>query len=232
MKLKIYSVLILSIFTLKLNSQTANTIVFKVYKKMMLANDYSVDAKIKSDIPMIKILPVNAKVYFKQKDKFKIESKSIAILPKQGFSDFSKTIKDTNSYFAMIAGEEMVNKTKTIIINLIPKMDTGDLVLAKFWVNKEQSLVYKSQLTTKSNGTMLIDYFYLNTEPQKFGLPDSIVFTVDVKKFKIPKAVAADLNKTKSSNNSNDKPLKKGKIYIRFKNYAINKGISDKVFVK
>jgi len=30
-------------------------------------------------------------------------------------------------------------------------------------------------------------------------------------KFKIPKAVAADLNKTKSSNNSNDKPVKKGK---------------------
>ncbi len=232
MKLKIYSVLILFIFTLKLNSQTANTIIFKVYKKMMLANDYSVDAKIKSDIPMIKILPVNAKVYFKQKDKFKIESKSIAILPKQGFSDFSKTIKDTNSYFAMIAGEEMVNKTKTMIINLIPKMDTGDLVLAKFWVNKEQSLVYKSQSTTKSNGTMLIDYFYFNTEPQKYGLPDSMVFTVDVKKFKIPKAVAADLNKTKSSNNNNDKPVKKGKIYIRFKNYAINKGISDKVFAK
>jgi len=35
----------------------------------------------------------------------------------------------------MIAGEEMVNKTKTMTINLISKMDTGDLVLAKFWVN-------------------------------------------------------------------------------------------------
>jgi len=32
-----------------------------------------------------------------------------------------------------------------------------------------------------SNGTIPINYFYFNTEPQKYGLPDSLVFTIDVK---------------------------------------------------
>ncbi len=222
---------ILFSFSFQTIAQTPNQMLYKVYKKLNTANDYSVDAHIKSDIPMIKILPVNAKVYFKQKDKFKIVSKSIAILPKQGFTDFSKTIKDTNSYMAVVGGSEIVNKTKTLIINIIPKLDTGDLILAKLWIDTSQSLALKSQLTTRNNGTMLIEYFYSGSA-KKYGLPDSLVFTVDVKKFKIPKAVAADLNKNSTKKPNKNEGDKKGKIYIRLKNYAINKGIDDKIFKK
>ena len=42
---------------------------------MNSVRDYSVDALITSDIPMVKILPSRAVIYFKQKDKFKIDGK-------------------------------------------------------------------------------------------------------------------------------------------------------------
>ena len=79
---------------------------------------------------------------------------------------------------------------------------------------------------------MLIQYFYGNVG-KNYGLPDSMVFIVDVKKFKIPKAVAADVNRgTKKPTKEEEQKNKKGQIYIRFKNYSINKGIDSKIFKK
>ena len=50
--------------------QTPDQIIAQLLTKINLVKDYSVTANIKADIPMIKILPVNATIYFKQKDKF------------------------------------------------------------------------------------------------------------------------------------------------------------------
>jgi hypothetical protein len=59
-----------------------------------------------------------------------------------------------------------------------------------------------------------------------------MVFTVEVKKFKIPKGVTADINNTKTSVDDKKKDNKKGKIFIKLTNYQINKGIPDTVFKK
>lgn len=236
MKKASYITLVFSVFCLafiNINAApTPNQILNKVYKKLMKTKDYTVDVKIKSDIPMIKIMPVNAKLYYKQPSFFKIESTSIAILPKQGFSNFTSLLKDSLSYMAVISGNEIVNKVKSQIISIIPNEDTGDLIVAKLWIDTVQSLTMKSQITTRSNGTMLIQYFYGSTG-KSYGLPDSMVFTVDVKKFKIPKAVAADVNRgTQKQSKEDEQKNKKGQIYIRFKNYNINKGIDSKIFKK
>ena len=51
---------------------------------------------------------------------------------------------------------------------------------------------------------------------------------VDVKKFKIPKALAADINTSKSKTVEK----KSGEIRVSLKNYIINKGIDDAFFNK
>ena len=81
-------VLFLYIFICSISfSQTVDQTVDALIKKINLVKDYSVHANIKADIPLIRVLPVNATIYFKQKDKFKVVSKGIAILPKQGFME-------------------------------------------------------------------------------------------------------------------------------------------------
>lgn len=64
------------------------------------------------------------------------------------------------------------------ILNLIPLSDTTDLVLAKIWVDTARDLIVKSQLTTKSNGLVLIDYVHGNLSD--YALPDKMIFTIDV----------------------------------------------------
>jgi hypothetical protein len=211
-----------------LNAQNnnPNIILNNIYIKTQKAIDYSVDAHIKVDMPFIRMLPIDAKIYFKQKDKFKVESKSIAIVPRQGFDQASQILKDTNSFTAIYQGTQLIEKIKTSVINIIPLSDTTDLILAKLWVNTDQNLILKSQLTTKSNGTILTEYIY--GAQTQFGLPDKMIFSVDIKKFRVPKGV---ITNTKDETDQS-KENKRGKIFITLTNYKVNKGISDTFFKK
>ena len=225
----IFRILIVLILPLNLFSQDASQSIAELMAKMNRITDYSADAVIKSDIPLIKILAVRATIYFKQKDKFRIVSKGIAILPKQGFVDISKLLSNMNEYTSMIAGYDNVSNIKAQIITIFPVNDTSDLILAKLWVNTDRDIILKSQITTRSSGTVTIEYSYKTQN--EFGLPDSMVFIVDVKKFKIPKGVATDINRS-SSVDELKKTAKTGRIFINLTNYKINKGISDDVFIK
>lgn len=210
---------------------TANKSLQLVYEKLLKLKDYTAEVNIRSNIPLIKIMPVNAKIFFKQPNQFKMIAKGIAILPKQGFSDLANILKDSNSYLAVLAGNETIEQTTTQIIHLIPNNDNNDLIIGKFWVDTKNAIVLKTQLTTKSNGNLLINYQY-DAAGKAYGLPNHLLFTVDVKKFKIPKAIAADVNKTKSASTLTANQAKTGSIDIRFSNIQINKGIDDKVFKK
>jgi hypothetical protein len=226
----IFFVLISFANSLFSQTKSAKQILNAVYSKMMVAKDYSVQANIKVDLPFVKMLPIDAKIYFKQKDKFKVESKSIAIVPRQGFDQITKMLNDTSGFDALISGEELIAGSQATIINVIPQSDTSDLILGKLWIDVKKNVVLKSQLTTKSNGTILTEYTY--GSQLSYGLPDMMTFTVDVKKFKIPKGVTADINNTKTSVDDKKKDNKKGKIFIKLTNYQINKGIPDTVFKK
>jgi outer membrane lipoprotein-sorting protein len=210
-------------------SQDADAILNRVVTKINSVKDYSVDANIKADIPLIKILPVKASIYFKQKDKFKVVSKGIAILPKQGFTDVNSFLMKKNSYMAVDGGVKTINEVKTNLITVIPTNENSEFVLAKLWIDAKNDLILKSQITTRSSGTVTVDYSY--EAEAEFGLPNQLVFDIDVKKFKLPKSVAADLNKTeKEKAKKNKNKDQKGKITIKLTNYKINKGISDDFF--
>jgi hypothetical protein len=210
----------------QVQSQNPRSILNQVQVKLNKVNNYKADINIKVDLPYIIMMPIKTKLYFKQKDKFKIDSKSIAVLPKQGFLQLNSLVNDTVNYTAIFQSLETINKVKTSLINLIPNNDTSDVVLAKLWVDATNHVVIKSQVTTKSSGTIKTEYTYSNQ--LSFGLPDQIKFIVDVKKFKIPKALAADIN----TSTSKKVEKKSGEIVVVLTNYEINKGISDSVFNK
>jgi hypothetical protein len=224
-------VFLAALISVQLYSQNnANTLLNGVYKKLQSANDYSVQAHIKVDMPFISILPVNVKIYFKQKDKFKVESKSIAVVPRQGFNQIAKVMADTNSFTAIVQGEEKIGTVQTTIVNVIPLSDTSDVILGKFWIEPQQKVILKSQLTTRTNGTIVTEFTYGNQVA--YGLPDKMIFSVDVKKFKIPKKAIANSNNSNAEKNVKDKEKKQGKIFITLTNYQVNKGIDDGVFKK
>jgi hypothetical protein len=206
----------------------ANKILQSVYARLQKANNYSVQANIKVDMPFIRMLPVDVTIYFKQKDKFKVESKSIAVVPRQGFDQASKLLADTNSFTSMIQGEEKLGTCITTIVNVIPLSDTSEMIFGKFWIDPVQSLIIKTQLTTRSSGTIVTEYFY--GSQAAYGLPDQMIFSVDASKFKMPKNLSDEMKKNSKETQSSGNESKKGKIYITLTNYQVNKGIPDSVF--
>jgi ABC-type lipopolysaccharide export system ATPase subunit len=102
--------------------------------------------------------------------------------------------------------------------------------LGKFWIEPGKGVILKSQMTTRANGTIATEYFY-GTQIN-YGLPDKMIFTVDVKKFKIPKSIAAEMNKSADETKEPTKDAKKGTITITLTNYIVNKGIPDNMFKK
>ena len=222
-----YILIVLCIISIDLSAQneSANSILRSVYQKIQKADNYSAKANIRVDLPFLKMLPINANVYFKKNDKFKVDSKSIAILPRQNFDQLTKMLADTNSFTAMIQAKEVFKELPVTIVSIIPLADTSDLILGRLWIDEKTSLVHKAQLTTKTNGTILTEYFY--GAQSAYGLPDKIIFTVDIKKFKIPKSVAADINNTKAKEETKEK---QGRITVVMKDYLINKGVDDSVF--
>lgn len=225
---KLKTTLLLLTFTciINLSGQNPRVLLNQVQVKLNKATNYKADINIKVDLPYITMMPIDTKLYFKQKDKFKIDTKSIAILPKQGFLQLNMLVNDTLNYTAMFQSNETINKVKTTLINLIPNNDTSDVILAKLWVDTKNQVIIKSQVTTKSSGTIKTEYTY--GSQIEFGLPDVIKFIVDIKKFKIPKALAADINTSKSKKEEK----KSGEIIVVLKNYEINMGIADSVFNK
>jgi outer membrane lipoprotein-sorting protein len=217
--------LFLFFFSFLVDSQTPDAVLVKVISKLNTVKDYSVSATIKANIPMIKILPNDAKIYFKQKDKFKVVSKGITILPKQGFTDINKFLTGKN-YVSVINDTVVIGGVKTYLISVIPNSAGNEIILAKLWIDPESSVIMKSQITSKTNGTIVTKYTY--GDQIKYGLPSKMEFEIDVKKFKLPKSVAADINK--STAESKKKVSNKGTITIIMRDYKVNQGLSDAVF--
>ena len=207
--------------------QSANQLLQAVTQKFKKVKDYSADVRIISDIPFLKVMPVSATIYFKQKDKFTVVSQGISFLPKQGFTEIYKMVSDSTKYTAMRTNREKVDQIVTEVISVIPTDDSGDLVLAKLWIDPVRNIIMKSMITDRATGTVQINYVYKSQVAM--GLPDEMKFTVDVKKFKIPKGLAADLNKKTTAA---PKDNQKGTIQLLLSNYKINKGVDDAVFKK
>ena len=230
MKPSKYLFLCLMLFSYPVFSQSTDgkDIIEKLITKFQLVNTYQADAIIRPDISFLKILPQKSTIYFRQPDQFRIKATGISILPKQQFDNVFSMLTKRETYISVVAGKEAFNGTELSIVNIIPIADTSELILAKLWVDVAKNLIVKAQLTTRSNGTVQIAYKH--GKYAYLGLPDEITFTIDIKKFKVPKALTADINSVSKTQKEQENEAKQGKIYITISNYLINKSLPPEIF--
>jgi hypothetical protein len=208
--------LLLSVFALQYNAQDARAILDKTEKKYTAVKKFNADILIQSNIPALKILPAQAKMKYTAPDQLEITSKSIIVLPKQGFREIQNIITQKSKYTAMHMGMAKINGKNCHLITLLPLSDKEDWIMAKIWVDESEYLILQSQTTTKSSGTLKVNYKY-GTQ-KKWALPDQMTVEVDVQKFKIPKGVATDLHRNREEKNQGTT----GTIVLDFSNYQIN----------
>jgi hypothetical protein len=228
--MKLRFLLIIFIFYTAAGADEANNIIDRLLAKFKLVNTYEANAVIRPDISFLKMLPQKANLYFRQPDQFRIKTTGLSILPKQQFDNIFTLLTARSAYIPVLTGREKVNNLNLAVLNIIPVADTAELILARLWVDDVKNLIIKAQLTTRTNGTIQINYTH--GRYAEYGLPDEIIFTVDIKKFKIPKAVAADINTVSKSEKEQRKQSKQGKITVTLSNYQINKPIPANIFKK
>ena len=111
------------------SAQSAQELLGRLVSKLEKVNDYSANVLIQADIPLIKILPSKAKIHFKAPDKFKVVSKGIAILPKQGFTDMNIFLSQPESYMVVLAGDKVIEGKETKQLTVIANSSESDLSL-------------------------------------------------------------------------------------------------------
>ncbi|MBK6354704.1 MAG: hypothetical protein IPF46_15240 [Saprospiraceae bacterium] len=218
----------LSILMGKAIGQKAEVLVQMIQSDFKKIERYTADINISFEIPYINIEPVKGKVYFKQPNLFKVKTQGIAFMPKQNPFYLMELLNDPSSYLCIDSGSETNPGSIIRIIQLVPK-EHEELILAKIWVDATRRRIVKSSLTTKSNGTVEIQYLYDEKPGSK--LPELMVFGIEVGKFKIPKMMSADLN-SRSKNSGTPSQSTHGKIRLKFTNYRLNQSFDEKVFYK
>jgi hypothetical protein len=226
--MRILLLIILSVTQLTLSAQSANQILWKTYDNFSKVKTFKSKVHVDFNIPSINIDTMSGRSFFKAPSKFRVKFNGIAFLPKDNPFLIYQFIKDSTTYIAILNGTETVQSQSCKIINVIPQTE-NDVIMAKFWISTVNQCPLKMQITSKSNGVIMIENFYGSNA--KYGLPDKSIFTIDMKTFKVPKMVSADINsKSKSKDQSNKKTS--GTVIFKFSAYVINTKIDDKVFTE
>jgi outer membrane lipoprotein-sorting protein len=197
----------------------------EVKKTFNQVEDYVVDVNIKVDVDFIKVPETQATIYYKQPDKVHLESKSFAMLPREGL-DFSPIGLLKEKYTAIYEKEDTVSGNKTDVVKVIPLGDESNVVLTTLWIDEAKHFIRKVQSTLKIGGTFSIELKYDNPR-MNYPLPSSMIFTFNIERLNLPKGMGGELNEDKPKD---EKKRTTGKVYVNYSNYKVNKGIPDSVF--
>lgn len=222
---------ILSILSIFINPVLSNETINKVIDNLDNVDSYTADIKIVVDISFVDIPDKNGKIYYKSPGKLKADIPGLAMLPKQGLGiDYKKILQDeTNTYID--GGDDNLNGKPAKIVKAIPSNPDSKIVLTSFWVDPSNYTIIQAEVTTKQNGTFLIELEHEKISDVAW-LPSKVVINARVPKLAIPKSFVSAKDKKKLENEEEDpdSATTKGVITLTYSNYVVNKDIEDSVF--
>lgn len=226
-------ILVLFVAPFALRAEEADKLYYALRNKVLSVKDYTAEVKMKIDVVYMKIPELEGKLYFKAPDKMRMERKDgISIMPKKNINLTLNSLIPAGNVTVIDAGTATIKGRKLRILKVIPEDDKVGIVLTKIWVDEAQVLAYRTETTTKDEGTVVLELEY--GKHIKYALPDKISIILDVKEYALPKGVTMDYSELSTEKDMKPKPkdnkASKGTIDIQYLNYVVNKGISDAVF--
>ena len=205
---------IIFLFPFIAKAQTAEDIILQVKTKLNKVNDYEARGKLKTNVIFIKAPIANVKIYYKKPNKLKIHNETgISFIPKGSVNmSLGSVFANTNDYDIIDVGKEQ--STGLRIIKLLPKEDSADVVLSTLYIDEKQMLIKKAKTTTKENGTYELEMTY--GKYADYGLADKIIFSFNIKEYKLPKGVTFDYDIDGAKNKEDQLKNKKGKVEITY----------------
>lgn len=208
-------------------AQSEAELLNKVRARLGKVKDYKANGTMKIDVSFINAPQSDVTIYFKNPDKFRVQKKDgISLLPKGGVSVNLSALLADDEYTIVPAGTANDRGVITRVVKLLPLKESSDIVLSTLYIDEKNSVIRKTAVTTRENGTYEMEFDY--NKYLSWGLPDRVVFSFNAKDYKLPKGITFEYEK----GGQKPPPVKnaRGKVEIRYNNYTINKGVPDQVF--
>ncbi|MDP1678308.1 MAG: outer membrane lipoprotein-sorting protein [Bacteroidota bacterium] len=200
---------------------TAEKILLKVKANFDVVKDYSAMLTGKVNMERLKVPQMSVKLYFKQPNKFKTESKGTSFIP--------KNILDLNpgdlltKFDPSLMGKENVDGKTLYKIRLVTKPEKGKQIRESFiWVDESRWTITK------------LEAFPM--EGRKIEV--LIESTVIEGKYVLPSKISAKFDFEQNTDSlaekiySPNRMPKKGMVELIYSDYQVNKGLSDEIFEK
>ncbi len=219
-------IMIITISEILPQQKNADELINSVISNFNRVQDYEVDIEIKVDVDFLKVPDSKAKIFFKQPDKIKLKSEGFAMLPKEGL-DFSPSALAKKNYTAIYEQDVILNGKKVSVVKVIPVGEQSNVILSTLWIDTAEKVIRKVESTTKTNGTFTIELSY--NDSFNYPLPEKMIFSFNIDKLNLPKALSSDGNPPSRKKRLPDAPTK-GKVIVKYSDYKVNRGILDSVF--
>ncbi len=218
----LFNIFLLLSFTFA-QTKNSDNILKQVKNKFNLVKDYQADVIVKLEMEAVKVPDTKAKVYFKQPNKYKIESDGFAMLPKQSMN-FSPVQLLQGDFTSVYVRSEKIDNQNFDVIKLIPNSDTTDIILSTMWINSRKNIIHKVETTTKRGGTVQIDFIY---DDKFIPLPIGLKFSFNLGEVKTRNQIEKKENQQQRIPTS---MRVRGSVTMKYSNYKINVGLPDKLF--
>ncbi len=182
--------------------------------------DYRVDIDAVLDIPGFRVPAMQARVYFKQPDKFKVESDGFAMLPRDAVH-FSPAMFDPEMFDAVIQGTEKIGGTDCVKLTLLARSDTLRIQRATLFVETDRLLILKIKLTPTGGARVTANFSYTLID-NKYHLPSRIDIDMPTPN-RFRRRDASDKTKDVEKDDM-------GHISLTYSNYMVNTGLSESLF--
>ncbi len=198
--------------------------------------DYEVDMEVSVDLPVLRIPLKKIHYYYKAPDKSKIEARGFAMVPKEGITPFVQFLQE-DSLDIRLEGRERYNDRDVYLVKVnnvqaaddSTKDDTIDL---KLWVDVSSGIIYKGIVRNDDADfiTALFNYEFVDGYvwlPVRTEL--EIEFPPEVRNLQMLGKDPVSAKKFRDSIKGRADRIR-GTVVLKFSNYRLNRGLSDKIF--
>ncbi len=222
------------LFTILLLSQLSfgqktdpNLVIEKIRQQFGSINDYTADVSVQVDIEYLKVPDINAKVYFKKPDRIHIETKSFALLPKQGIN-FSPDALFEKKFTAIYENDSEIDSQIFHIVKVIPEESEKGPSIITLYVNSRNYTIGKIITLGERAGKVEVNLDHKLVD-NKYWLPEKVEIFLDDSSLRFGRR-RQQQKETLSENKTEEK--QEGRVTLIYSNYVVNKGIDDKIFEK
>lgn len=207
----------------------ASELLSRVEQRFQEIKDYTAEALVSVEMERIRIPRRKMKIYFKQPDKFQLESEGFAMMPRAGLGFIPSQIQH-DKYDAKLLTLDTIEAHPSYKLQLSLKdlHKSSVLPVQSFylWVDKENYVIRKIETATSQGRSIIVTFDYGMID-KKYLMPSNIVVSLQ--------------NLFDDDEDIPDMPGREsrlrrlpraGKITITFTKYLVNQNLPDSLFEK